>query len=58
MPKRPGTLKRLVREPIAAVALAIVVLLVLAALLAPWLSPTGPYDNDLGVSLTPPAHLA
>ncbi|EHL99609.1 ABC transporter, permease protein [Acetobacteraceae bacterium AT-5844] len=54
MPKRPGTLKRLLREPIAAIALLVVVILVLAALLAPWLSPTGPYDNDLSVSLTVP----
>jgi peptide/nickel transport system permease protein len=54
LPKRPGTLKRLVREPIAAIALVIVVALVLAALLAPWLSPTGPFDNDLSVSLSVP----
>lgn len=54
MPKRPGTLTRLLREPIAAIALLVVVILVLAALLAPWLSPTGPYDNDLSVSLTVP----
>jgi peptide/nickel transport system permease protein len=54
MPKRPGMLKRLVREPVAAIALAIVVLLVLAALLAPWLAPTGPFDNDLSVALTVP----
>jgi peptide/nickel transport system permease protein len=54
MPKRPGMLKRLVREPVAAIALAIVALLVLAALLAPWLAPTGPFDNDLSVALSVP----
>jgi len=54
MPKRPGMLRRLVREPVAAIALAIVVLLVLAALLAPWLAPTGPFDNDLSVALSVP----
>jgi peptide/nickel transport system permease protein len=54
MPRRPGTLKLLLREPVAAIALIVVVLLALAALLAPWLSPTGPFDNDLSVALSVP----
>ncbi|WP_376087822.1 ABC transporter permease [Roseomonas sp. CCTCC AB2023176] len=53
-PKRPGTLARLLREPAAAAALVFVVLVIAGALLAPWLSPTDPYDNDLSKAMQPP----
>ena len=53
-PKRPGTLARLLREPAAAFALVLVVVVIGAALLAPVLSPTDPYDNDLSLAMQPP----
>ncbi|MBO1076832.1 ABC transporter permease [Roseomonas marmotae] len=54
-PRRaPGTLRRLVREPVAAAALLVAVLLVLSALLAPVLAPTDPFDNDLGSAMAVP----
>ncbi|MCR0984345.1 ABC transporter permease [Roseomonas populi] len=53
-PRRPGTLGRLLREPVAAVALLLAVLLVGAALLAPVLSPTDFFDNDLGSAMAVP----
>lgn len=53
-PRRPGMMKRLLREPVAAIAFVLVVALVLAALLAPWLAPTDPYDNDLANAMAVP----
>ncbi|WP_194163326.1 ABC transporter permease [Teichococcus oryzae] len=53
-PRRPGTLRRLLREPVAAFAFAVAVLLVLAAVLAPWLAPTDPYDNNLSSAMAVP----
>ncbi|WP_199706983.1 ABC transporter permease, partial [Teichococcus wenyumeiae] len=54
-PRRaPGTLRRLVREPVAAAALLLAILLVLAAVLAPVLAPTDPFDNDLGSAMAVP----
>ncbi|WP_245870091.1 ABC transporter permease [Teichococcus rhizosphaerae] len=53
-PRRPGLMKRLLREPVAAIAFVLVVALVLAALLAPWLAPTDPYDNDLANAMAVP----
>jgi peptide/nickel transport system permease protein len=54
-PRRaPGTLRRLVREPVAAAALLVAVLLVLGAVLAPVLAPTDPFDNDLGSAMAVP----
>ncbi len=53
-PARPGTLKILVREPAAAVSLAVVVLVVLAALLAPWIAPYDPFETDLMAVMQPP----
>ncbi|WP_419897877.1 ABC transporter permease [Roseomonas sp. USHLN139] len=54
MPKRPGMLKRLLREPVAAIAFALVVLLIAAAVFAPWLAPTDPFDNDLANAMAVP----
>ena len=53
-PPRPGVLYRLIREPGAAIALILAVLLVAAAVFAPLLAPTDPYDNDLAVAMQPP----
>jgi peptide/nickel transport system permease protein len=53
-PARPGTLKILLREPAAAVSLAVVVLVILAALLAPWLAPHDPFETDLMAVMQPP----
>lgn len=53
-PPRPGMLSRLLREPAAAFSLLLVVLLIAAAVLAPVLAPTDPYDNDLTLSMQPP----
>lgn len=53
-PPRPGVLSRLLREPAAAVSLVLVVLLIAAAILAPLLAPTDPYDNDLSKAMQPP----
>ncbi|MBR0671303.1 ABC transporter permease [Neoroseomonas soli] len=53
-PPRPGVLARLLREPAAAFSLLLVVLLIAAAILAPLLAPTDPYDNDLSLAMQPP----
>ncbi|MBX9698349.1 MAG: ABC transporter permease [Acetobacteraceae bacterium] len=50
----PGVLSRLLREPSAAIALGAVVLILLAAVLAPVLAPSDPYDNDLARAMLPP----
>ncbi|MEX0814478.1 MAG: ABC transporter permease [Dongiaceae bacterium] len=42
-------------NPLAVVGFAIVAVLVLAALLAPWLAPGSPIDQDLGRRLLPPS---
>lgn len=52
--RKDGVLPRLLRDPVAACALAFVVLAVLAAALAPWLAPTDPYDNNLMLAMRPP----
>jgi peptide/nickel transport system permease protein len=54
MPHRPGLLRRLLREPVAAFACALVTALILAALFAPWLAPTDPFDNDLANAMAVP----
>jgi ABC-type dipeptide/oligopeptide/nickel transport system permease subunit len=53
-PPRPGLLRRLTRDPAAAVALVFVVLVILAAIFAPLLAPTDPFDNDLSSAMKPP----
>ncbi|WP_043363524.1 ABC transporter permease [Belnapia sp. F-4-1] len=53
-PKRAGLLMRLLRDPAAAVALGFVVAMILAAVLAPWIAPTDPFDNNLALSMKPP----
>lgn len=53
-PSRPGLLRRLTRDPAAALALVFVVLVILAAIFAPLLAPTDPFDNDLSNAMKPP----
>lgn len=47
-------LRRLLREPLPAIALCLAVAIVLAGLLAPWLAPGDPADNDLSLAMRPP----
>jgi ABC-type dipeptide/oligopeptide/nickel transport system permease subunit len=53
-PPRPGLLRRLTRDPAAAAALVFVALVILAAIFAPLLAPTDPFDNDLSNAMKPP----
>ena len=45
---------KLRRDPVAVAALLIALLLIVAAVLAPWLAPTDPADNDLSIAMQPP----
>jgi ABC-type dipeptide/oligopeptide/nickel transport system permease subunit len=54
VPRRPGVLMLVLREPAAAAAAGFALLVVLAAILAPWLAPTDPFDNDLSKAMQPP----
>jgi ABC-type dipeptide/oligopeptide/nickel transport system permease subunit len=53
-PKRPGVLQLVLRDPAAAVAAGFALLVILAAVFAPWLAPTDPFDNDLAKAMQPP----
>jgi peptide/nickel transport system permease protein len=53
-PERPGLWSRLLRDPAAALSLFLVAALLFAAIFAPWLAPTDPYDNDLAKAMQPP----
>jgi peptide/nickel transport system permease protein len=53
-PRRPSALRLLLREPAAAVSLALVAAAVLAALLAPWLAPHDPFETNLVAIMQPP----
>lgn len=53
-PARPSTLRVLLREPVAAVAAGLVAIVILAALLAPWIAPYDPYETDLMAIMQPP----
>jgi peptide/nickel transport system permease protein len=54
VPRRPSTLRLLLRDPLAALSLAIVAGAVLAALLAPWLAPYDPFETNLVAIMQPP----
>jgi ABC-type dipeptide/oligopeptide/nickel transport system permease subunit len=56
--RRPSVLLLLLREPSACVALITVVIILLAALFAPWLAPGDPYGGDLALTLQSPGELA
>ncbi|MDB5368539.1 MAG: glutathione transporter permease GsiD [Roseomonas sp.] len=52
--RRPGLLRWALREPVAAFSALAAVLLILAAVLAPALAPTDPFDNDLSLAMAAP----
>ena len=47
-------MKRFLRDPIATAALILAAAIMAAALLAPWLAPGDPTDNDLAQAMAPP----
>src|SRR3989442_13943539 len=47
---------RLARDPWASFGLAVVGIVAVLALLAPWLAPGDPFRGDLAASLRPPSH--
>ena len=47
-------IRRLARDPLAALSMALATALILAALLAPWLAPGDPTENDLSMAMQPP----
>jgi ABC-type dipeptide/oligopeptide/nickel transport system permease subunit len=51
---RAGVLRRLARDRVAALAGLVLTVIVLAALLAPWLAPYDPYFTDLTKVMRPP----
>jgi ABC-type dipeptide/oligopeptide/nickel transport system permease subunit len=51
---RAGVLRRLARDRVAALAGVVLIVIVLAALLAPWISPYDPYFTDLTMVMRPP----
>ncbi|MCC7283558.1 MAG: ABC transporter permease [Acetobacteraceae bacterium] len=53
-PPRPGLLARLVSDPGAAIALAIVVATAIGAMFASFLAPFDPFDNNLRATMRPP----
>ena len=52
--RRASLLRTLLGEPVGAVTFGVVVLLILAAVFAPWLAPGDPYEGDLADMLKPP----
>ena len=54
VPQRPSALRLLLREPAAAVSLALVALAVVAAVLAPLLAPHDPFETNLMAIMQPP----
>ena len=53
-PRRYGNLRRLFRDRLAVAAALILVVLVLAAVLAPWLAPNDPYLTNTRLRMLPP----
>lgn len=54
-PVKPSVLRMLGRDLGGALSLGLVVLIVLAAVFAPWLSPRDPYETDLLAIMQPPS---
>lgn len=50
-----NTARRLLRNPLTALGIGVIALLVLVALLAPWLAPFDPLKQDLSNALQPPS---
>ncbi|AVO43782.1 ABC transporter permease [Phreatobacter cathodiphilus] len=53
-PRRWGNMRRLFRDKLAITAAVLLVLLVLAAILAPWLAPNDPYLTNTRLRMLPP----
>lgn len=53
-PRRPSSLRRLLRDVPAVVALAFLLVVIAAALLAPVIAPGDPYANNMRLRLRPP----
>ncbi|TCH99908.1 ABC transporter permease [Roseococcus sp. SYP-B2431] len=53
-PRRPTVLRMLMRDTGGAISLFVVILILLLALFAPWLSPRDPYETDLLAIMQPP----
>ena len=51
---RAGVLRRLARDRVAALAALVLTVIVIAALLAPWIAPYDPYFTDLTKVMRPP----
>jgi peptide/nickel transport system permease protein len=54
VPRRPGVLSLVLRDPAATASAVFVLLVVLAAVFAPLIAPTDPFDNDLARAMQPP----
>jgi peptide/nickel transport system permease protein len=54
-PRRPSPIRMLMRDTGGAISLVFVVLIIAAALLAPWLAPRDPFDTDLMAIMQPPS---
>ena len=53
--RRPGQVRAFARaQPLGAIGFAVILVMALAALLAPWLAPYDPVAIDFGAMLTPP----
>ena len=55
--RRKTVLRMLLSDVGSCIALALVVLAILCAVLAPWLAPTDPFGNDLANTLKPPGDM-
>jgi peptide/nickel transport system permease protein len=54
-PRRPSVLATLLRDPGAAISLVFLAVVILAALLADWISPRDPFATDLMQIMSPPS---
>lgn len=56
VPERtPGTLRLLLRNPVSLAGVVVLVVVVLAAVLGPWVAPYGVNQTDIGAALQPPS---
>ncbi|MFJ7772740.1 dipeptide/oligopeptide/nickel ABC transporter permease/ATP-binding protein [Streptomyces sp. NPDC097107] len=55
LPARRGAARRLLRNPLAVVSLAVLVILIAGSLLAPFLAPQGPADSSLADAFAGPS---
>ncbi|WP_328805640.1 ABC transporter permease [Sabulicella rubraurantiaca] len=53
-PRKPSVLRMLLRDVGGTISLVLVVLILLVALVAPWISPRDPYETDLLAIMQPP----